>query len=187
MSSSNDPEKSASAPDEKINTESETTDQQPQQLNVTSDLVDESSVDKKAMMADRETVQEVTVQGQQVSPSDNDTNTNEPENRSKDASPPASLAEALEFVKEGNFFYKVREPNRFYWRKYHVDIDNLRLHYIGGRKPIICSSSPFIELIDAIEVRKGWNTDRFKKLEKVSQLVLNGDCFSLNFPSCFSF
>lgn len=94
--------------------------------------------------------------------------------KSQTTNEPPNLKDAIDIVKRGDFFYKVRSPNKFYWRKYHVDLDNLRLHYMGGRKNFLCAfnSSPYIELIDAIEVRKGWNTDRFKKLENVSQFFL---------------
>lgn len=187
------------------NTSDEQTNRQQQQPQSSSPLpqeqqdpslpLDKSGDDQLKDPASNEPTGQMSSQGdqqeqQQVSTSDVQTeNVDQPPSES--IPPPIpSLSEALESVKSGHFFYKVREPNRFYWRKYHVDYDNLRLHYMGGKKPYLCSSPPYIELVDALEVRKGWNTDRFKKLEtiirknflkKIPPIVLESHCFSIVF------
>ena len=65
----------------------------------------------------------------------------------------------------GTVMYKVRSPDRWYRRKYKVDIQNMRLSYAPSTKPFWKGKITTVDLFDLEEVRKGWNTDVFNKLE----------------------
>lgn len=65
----------------------------------------------------------------------------------------------------GTVMYKVRTADRWYRRKYRVDIQNMRLSYSPSTKPFWKGKITTVDLFDLEEVRKGWNTDVFNKLE----------------------
>lgn len=73
----------------------------------------------------------------------------------------------LKEVTRGESFYKVKGCNRFLKREYRLDPEKLRLYYLPTRKPWarVCGTSAYVDLADAVEVRRGWNTDRFKLIE----------------------
>lgn len=103
----------------------------------------------------------------------------------------------------GTVMYKVRSPDRWYRRKYKVDIQNMRLTYAPSSKPFwkgkitrackcgYSSGSNIVDLFDLEEVRKGWNSDVFNKLEakfrRKLQATLHPQLRSkLNEDNCFS-
>ncbi|GFT52510.1 1-phosphatidylinositol 4,5-bisphosphate phosphodiesterase delta-4 [Nephila pilipes] len=65
----------------------------------------------------------------------------------------------------GTVMYKVRSPDRWYRRKYKVDIQNMRLTYAPSSKPFWKGKITTVDLFELEEVRKGWNSDVFNKLE----------------------
>ncbi|XP_054715280.1 1-phosphatidylinositol 4,5-bisphosphate phosphodiesterase eta-2-like [Uloborus diversus] len=86
------------------------------------------------------------------------------------------LTVILRGMSMGTVMYKVRTPDRWYRRKYRVDLQNLRLSYSPSSKSAFwrgstacvgCASveSNVVDLFNLEEVRKGWNSDVFNKLE----------------------
>ncbi|KAF8766367.1 hypothetical protein HNY73_019435 [Argiope bruennichi] len=79
----------------------------------------------------------------------------------------------------GTVMYKVKTSDKWYRRKYKVDIQNMRLSYAPSSKPFwrgkitsACKCGSFagsgtniVDLFDLEEVRKGWNSDVFNKLQ----------------------
>ncbi|XP_035222193.1 1-phosphatidylinositol 4,5-bisphosphate phosphodiesterase eta-2-like isoform X2 [Stegodyphus dumicola] len=91
----------------------------------------------------------------------------------------------------GTVMYKVRSPDRWYRRKYKVDIQNMRLTYSPSTKPFWKGKITTVDLFDLEEVRKGWNTDVFNKLEakfrRKLQKTLHPQLLSmLKEENCFS-
>ncbi|KAG8187711.1 hypothetical protein JTE90_000177 [Oedothorax gibbosus] len=105
----------------------------------------------------------------------------------------------------GTVMYKVRSADKWYRRKYKVDIQNMRLAYSPSSKPfwrgkitsaMKCGSctrpgSNIVDLYELEEVRKGWNSDVFNQLEakfrRKLQATLHPQLVSkLSEENCFS-
>lgn len=68
-------------------------------------------------------------------------------------------------LKEGNTFWKVRSFNKWYRRKYQLDLEKQCIYYEGSHKfPCFADPDFCIEIKDISDVRKGWKTDTFNKL-----------------------
>lgn len=102
----------------------------------------------------------------------------------------AAIEEVLQSLEKGTKLHKVRSSKKFYKRSYLVDLNNLRLEYKNSAKPFLCARKPYIDLYDVEEVRKGWKTDVFNRVEEkfrrrkkylpFSSLNVSEDtCFSL--------
>lgn len=70
----------------------------------------------------------------------------------------------LNQLREGDKFYKVLSKDKCLRRRYHVDVEERRLYYFPTKK-ISCRGSPVVDLSNAVDVKKGWTTDRFKHCE----------------------
>ncbi|CAL1281932.1 unnamed protein product [Larinioides sclopetarius] len=91
----------------------------------------------------------------------------------------------------GTVMYKVKTADKWYRRKYKVDIQNLRLSYAPSSKPFWRGKITTVDLYDLEEVRKGWNSDVFNKLEakfrRKLQKTLHPQLLSkLHEENCFS-
>ncbi|XP_055935815.1 1-phosphatidylinositol 4,5-bisphosphate phosphodiesterase zeta-1-like isoform X4 [Argiope bruennichi] len=105
----------------------------------------------------------------------------------------------------GTVMYKVKTSDKWYRRKYKVDIQNMRLSYAPSSKPFwrgkitsACKCGSFagsgtniVDLFDLEEVRKGWNSDVFNKLQakfrRKLQKTLHPQLLSkLHEENCFS-
>lgn len=126
-----------------------------------------------------------------------------------------NFQEYLDKVQEGATFFKIISKNKCLRRKYLIDADNIRLHYSPTKK-FACQALPYgklflkitfqtehlhyrclaVDLSNAISVRKGWTTDKFKFCERRARRQCHlgrksGEeetwkeecCFSIIFPA----
>ncbi|KAI1289343.1 1-phosphatidylinositol 4,5-bisphosphate phosphodiesterase delta-1 [Halotydeus destructor] len=93
-----------------------------------------------------------------------------------DADEVPPIDKAIEKVVAGDNFFKVRGVNRYFDRKYRIDLNTSRLYYSPSIKRFFCGPrEPFVDLSDAVEVRKGRNSDRFNSVEtKIRKLAHSG-------------
>ncbi|XP_054156310.1 1-phosphatidylinositol 4,5-bisphosphate phosphodiesterase delta-4-like [Oppia nitens] len=87
--------------------------------------------------------------------------------------------------------HKVRSVDKFYARRYHIDLNNMRLFYEPSIKAYLCREVPYIDLCDLSEVRKGWLSDRFNIIESRFRRKLHAsigpkDLPELTADNCFS-
>ncbi|XP_042908402.1 1-phosphatidylinositol 4,5-bisphosphate phosphodiesterase zeta-1 isoform X2 [Parasteatoda tepidariorum] len=87
------------------------------------------------------------------------------------------LSKILKGMSQGTIMYKVRSADKWYRRKYRVDMQNMRLSYTPSKKPFwrrsaICKCGSFsqlstsaVDIFNLEEVRKGWHSDVFNVLE----------------------
>lgn len=71
----------------------------------------------------------------------------------------------LRGMSKGTIMHKVRTPDRWYRRKFSVDVQNLRLSYKPSRRRFCSVKRTNYDLYEIDEVRTGWNTDVFNKME----------------------
>ncbi|GIY38476.1 1-phosphatidylinositol 4,5-bisphosphate phosphodiesterase delta-4 [Caerostris darwini] len=97
-----------------------------------------------------------------------------------DGQTPMPIQVIIKGMTMGTVMYKVKSPDKWYRRKYKIDVQNMRLHYAPSSKPFwggkfitACKCTPtylnagknIVDLFDLEEVRRGWNSDVFNKLE----------------------
>jgi phosphatidylinositol phospholipase C delta len=111
-----------------------------------------------------------------------------PEFREAICSRSKTVEDVLETLKKGTVLWKVRSLNKWYRRKYYLDLKNGTLRYEPSHKAPCYNHNTEIVVDDIVDVRKGWKTDTFNKIERrVSKNVRSPDQKStLDESMCFS-
>jgi len=114
----------------------------------------------------------------------------------KDAEDSTTMQQRLTTMKKGSNLYKVRDKGvrglQLYKRKYWLDMDNLLIHFSPHKDPsstfgcALAAGSASYNLRDVSEVRDGYQTDIFKKIDEVKdkdefRKISNNTAFSLVF------
>ncbi|CAG0904057.1 unnamed protein product, partial [Cyprideis torosa] len=96
------------------------------------------------------------------------------------------ITSVLQQLQTGTHFFKVRSPTKWYRRKYHLDDKHQYISYDPSFKFFGKEADRRVDLTDVQEVREGWRTDVFNKLERLSRVegskkerLSEGSCFSL--------
>ncbi|GFG35396.1 hypothetical protein Cfor_10126 [Coptotermes formosanus] len=77
-----------------------------------------------------------------------------------------TVEDVLETLKKGTVLWKVRSISKWYRRKYFLDQKNGTLRYEPSHKAPCYSINTEIVVDDIVDVRKGWKTDTFNKIER---------------------
>ncbi|XP_021921017.1 1-phosphatidylinositol 4,5-bisphosphate phosphodiesterase eta-2-like isoform X2 [Zootermopsis nevadensis] len=77
-----------------------------------------------------------------------------------------TIEDVLESLKKGTVLWKVRSLSNWYRRKYILDHRNGTLRYEPSHKAPCYRINSEIVIDDIVEVRKGWKTDTFNKIER---------------------
>ena len=121
--------------------------------------------------------------------------------------PKTPTEEVILALTNGTYFHKIRSFDKFYYRKYHVDLETMRIYYKPSVKSYYFKEVPYSKIIyfiklfiyfiilvdvgDLQEVRKGWNTDRFNLIKSRLSRKLHASIQPKNLPdlkpeNCFS-
>ncbi|PSN53110.1 1-phosphatidylinositol 4, partial [Blattella germanica] len=101
-----------------------------------------------------------------------------------------TVEDVLEILKKGTVLWKVRSFSKWYRRKYILDHKNGTLRYEPSHKMPCYSVNQSIVVDDIVDIRKGWKTDTFNKIERrinkrtnkssgKKPLVEEATCFSI--------
>ncbi|XP_066996511.2 1-phosphatidylinositol 4,5-bisphosphate phosphodiesterase delta-4 isoform X2 [Anabrus simplex] len=94
-------------------------------------------------------------------PSDTDLTSEEAiDNRSK------TIEEILVELRNGTILWKVRSFDSWYRRKYYLDDKSGTIRYDPSHKLLCVKETREIVVDDIVDVRKGWKTDIFNKIER---------------------
>lgn len=77
-----------------------------------------------------------------------------------------TVEDILETLKNGTVLWKVRSFSKWYRRKYILDHKNGTLRYEPSHKLPCYKTNTEILVDDIVEVREGWKTDTFNKIER---------------------
>ncbi|KAJ4448618.1 hypothetical protein ANN_00008 [Periplaneta americana] len=100
-----------------------------------------------------------------------------------------TVEDVLETLKKGTLLWKVRSFSNWYRRKYVLDDKNGCLRYEPSHKAPCINAENEIVVDDIVDVRKGWKTDIFNKIERAVQkkrTKASGRKAMIDEASCFS-
>ncbi|XP_069699232.1 1-phosphatidylinositol 4,5-bisphosphate phosphodiesterase delta-4-like isoform X2 [Periplaneta americana] len=100
-----------------------------------------------------------------------------------------TVEDVLETLKKGTLLWKVRSFSNWYRRKYVLDDKNGCLRYEPSHKAPCINAENEIVVDDIVDVRKGWKTDIFNKIERTVQkkrTKASGRKAMIDEASCFS-
>ncbi|KAJ9575167.1 hypothetical protein L9F63_025880, partial [Diploptera punctata] len=77
-----------------------------------------------------------------------------------------TVEEVLDTLKKGTILWKVRSYSKWYRRRYVLDPKKGTLRYEPSHKAPCYNVVPEIVVDDIVDIRKGWKTDTFNKIER---------------------
>ncbi|XP_076339303.1 1-phosphatidylinositol 4,5-bisphosphate phosphodiesterase delta-4-like isoform X4 [Tachypleus tridentatus] len=108
-----------------------------------------------------------------------------------DSNEKLSLKDIIFCVAKGTVLFKLRSLDKFYRRRYYVNLQSQRLEYQGSNKSFFCRKTEFIDVHEIEDVRDGWATDLFNIVQARQRRQLHVNFRSKRVPSlkeelCFS-